>query len=249
MSIQEGNKKKHVDKIDIEPIANQTMTDQVEERLRSFFRAQGFKPGDAIPKEMELAEALNVSRNIVREALSRLRMFGMVDSRKKRGMIIAEPDILSGIEKTMDTNLLGETMLKQLFEFRLVLEMGMGDLLLLRITDKDLKKLDQIVLEEEQKAVSRMDHLKYEVGFHGMLYTITGNETLMRFQKMLMPVFQYTLKVSMGLDEKVRHGPVTHRDLVRLLREGDPDSFRGAIRKHFDPYFLLLTSGEAKMQT
>nr|MBI1232808.1 FCD domain-containing protein [Cytophagales bacterium] len=247
MSIQEGNQKKHVEKIDIEPITNQTMTDQVEDRLRSFFRAQGFKPGDAIPKEMELAEALNVSRNIVREALSRLRMFGMVDSRKKRGMIIAEPDILSGIEKTMDTNLLGETMLKQLFEFRLVLEMGMGDLLFLRVTEKDLKKLDQIVLEEEEKAVSRIDHLKYEVDFHGMLYKITGNETLMRFQKMLMPVFQYTLKVSMGLDEKVRHGLVTHRDLVRLLREGDPDSFRKAIRNHFDPYFLLLTGGATRI--
>lgn len=246
MSIQQKKQKKNAEKIDIEPIANQTMTDQVEERLRSFFRAQGFKPGDAIPKEMELAEALSVSRNIVREALSRMRMFGMIDSRKRRGMIIAEPDILSGIEKTMDTNLLGDLMLNQLFEFRLVLEMGLSDLLFLRITEKDLIKLEKIVLEEEQKAVSRVDHLKYEVDFHGMLYKITGNETLMRFQKMLISVFQYTLKVTMGLDEKVRHGPVTHRDLVRLLREGDPDSFRLAIRKHFDPYFLLLNESVTK---
>jgi DNA-binding FadR family transcriptional regulator len=68
----------------------------------------------------------------------------------------------------------------------------------------------------------------------------------MRFQKLLIPVFQYTLKVSMGLDEKVRQGPVTHKDLVKLLRDGDPDSFRLAIRKHFDPYFLLLNEGKTK---
>lgn len=240
MSIKDKKSKKIIEKLDIEPIVNLTMTDQVEERLRSYFRNQGFKPGDAIPKEIELAEALSVSRNIVREALSRLRMFGMIDSRKRRGMILAEPDILSGLEKTMDTNLLGSLLLKQLFEFRLVLEMGLSDLLFLRITEKDLLKLEKIVEEEKNKAVTRIDHLKYEVEFHGMLYKITKNDTLMRFQKMLMPVFQYTVKVSMGLDEKVRHGPVTHMDLVRLLREGDADNFRMGMRKHFEPYFLLL---------
>lgn len=241
MSLTNKNRNVNIlNRLDIEPIINLTMTDQVEDSLRKYFRSQGFKPGDAIPKEIELAEALNVSRNVVREALSRLRMFGMIDSRKRRGMILAEPDILSGLEKTMDTNLLGSPMLKQLFEFRLVLEMGLSDLLFIRVTDEDLDILDKIVAEEENKAVSRLDHLRYEVEFHGMLYKITDNETLRRFQKMLIPIFHYTLNVTHGLDEKVRHGPVTHKDLARLLREGDPDSFRMGMRQHFEPYYLLL---------
>src|SRR3546814_8347074 len=50
----------------------------------------------------ELAEALDVSRNVLREALSRLRMLGMIETKKKRGMILAEPDILGGFERVMD---------------------------------------------------------------------------------------------------------------------------------------------------
>lgn len=48
------------------------MADIVELNLLAFLKNNAFKPGDALPKELELAEALGVSRNILREALSRL---------------------------------------------------------------------------------------------------------------------------------------------------------------------------------
>ena len=75
--------------LDLMPIVSTTMADQVEERLREYITNKAFKPGDAIPKEIELAEALGVSRNVVREALSRLRMLGMIETKKRRGMVLA----------------------------------------------------------------------------------------------------------------------------------------------------------------
>src|SRR3546814_1075737 len=93
----------------------------------------------------ELAEALDVSRNVVREALSRLRMLGMIETKKKRGMILAEPDILGGFERVMDPLILDQKTLQDLFELRLVLEMGLADVLYTRMTDQDLKELEQIV--------------------------------------------------------------------------------------------------------
>jgi len=79
---------------DLARVSTETMADIVELRLREFFKKKSFKPGDALPKEMELVEALGVSRNVVREALSRLRMLGLVETKKKRGMILARPDVL-----------------------------------------------------------------------------------------------------------------------------------------------------------
>jgi len=82
---------------DLGKIAHKTMADIVEIRLREFLKKKSFKPGDALPKELELAESLGVSRNVVREALSRLRMLGMVETKKKRGMILSRPGrIFSG---------------------------------------------------------------------------------------------------------------------------------------------------------
>jgi GntR family transcriptional regulator, transcriptional repressor for pyruvate dehydrogenase complex len=99
--------KNGVEKLDgLEPLINMNMTDQVEERLRKYFSQNGYKIGDPIPKEQELAKALNVSRSIVREAISRLRMMGMIESRKRRGMILTEPDIMNSLERFADSKML-----------------------------------------------------------------------------------------------------------------------------------------------
>ena len=76
------------------PIENQTQVDKIENRLQEYFKHGDFQPGDSIPKEMELAEALGVSRTSVREALSRFKTLGIIESKKNRGMIITHPDIL-----------------------------------------------------------------------------------------------------------------------------------------------------------
>lgn len=100
-------------------IAHKTMADIVEIRLREFLKKKSFKPGDALPKELELAESLGVSRNVVREALSRLRMLGMVETKKKRGMILSRPDILGSFERVLDPLIIDESTLQDIFELRL----------------------------------------------------------------------------------------------------------------------------------
>jgi len=238
MNVNDGNDL--VAYIGLEPIISLNMADQVEEKLRNYFKQQGFVPGDALPKENELAEALNVSRTVIREALSRLRMLGMVDSRKRRGMILTEPDVLSGLDRIMDSRLLGDNAQKQLFELRLVIEIGLSDLLFLRKTEKSLKVLEKIVENEEKHAKTPEDHAKYDIDFHGKLYQMAGNETLYRFQKMLAFVFEYAIEVTSGLDEKSRTGAISHRDLVNLLRTGDPETFRNAMRQHLEPYYKQI---------
>lgn len=52
----------------IAPISSERMADVVEVRLREYFKKKSFKPGDQLPKELELAATLGVSRNVLREA-------------------------------------------------------------------------------------------------------------------------------------------------------------------------------------
>src|SRR5665647_1291715 len=124
------------------PIENKTQVDKIEISLQEYFRHGDFQPGDSIPKEMELAQALGVSRTSVREALSRFKTLGIIESKKNRGMIITHPDILYNMERVVDLKLLDSGTMKDIFELRLVLEIGIADLLFLRKTDSDLKVLD-----------------------------------------------------------------------------------------------------------
>jgi GntR family transcriptional repressor for pyruvate dehydrogenase complex len=221
---------------DIQRIESATMADMVELRLREFLKKKAFKPGDALPKELELAEALDVSRNVVREALSRLRMLGMIESRKKRGTILAEPDIMNGFERVMDPLLLDQKTLQDLFELRLVLEMGLADLLFARITSKGIEELEKIV-EKEVNKIQQPFRLKFEIDFHSKLYQMTGNETFFRFQNILLPVFEYVVKEEQKLTGKAKVGKVTHRDLLELIKKGKPEDFRKGMKEHLAPHY------------
>ncbi|PSL31144.1 FadR/GntR family transcriptional regulator [Dyadobacter jiangsuensis] len=217
------------------PMESLSMTDRVENILREYLMDNGFKPGDSLPNETEIAQKLNVSRNVVREALSRLRMLGLIESRTRRGMIMAQPDLFAGIEKVMSPSILSHDNQKDLFELRLILEMGIAEFLFARKTDKDLAELEAIVNKQKGlKSLSRED----EIEFHGKLYEMTGNDTFRRFQTLLFPVFDHVFKEY--LDKGVHMdlpNPVSHADLFEVLKNGTAGQFRNAMYVHLTPYF------------
>lgn len=211
------------------------MADQVEAQLYDYIIKRAIRPGDAIPKEQELAEALGVSRNVVREALSRLRMLGLIDSRKRRGMVLMQPDVMKGLQRILHPSILDPSIRKQLFELRLVLEVGLGDLLFKRKTADQLERLKRIV-EREQMATTQVERIRCEFEFHSTLYEMAGNDTLKRFQAILMPVFEYVVEY----ESKLQHtsaGKVTHADLLKILSGDSPEEFPNAMRRHLAPHF------------
>lgn len=220
----------------IEPILSKTMAEVVEVKLREYFKKRSFKPGDALPTELELAQALGVSRNVIREALSRFRMLGIIETRKKRGMVVSNPDILGAFEKVLDPHIIDDDTLQDIFEIRLTLEMGLADLLYLRKTKKDVKELEEIALNEKARKKGESFRIENEIAFHGKIYQMTGNNTLKRFQSMLLPVFGYLITL-----EKVPIiGKVTHLDLVNILKTGTKEDFRQGMHDHLKHHFDKL---------
>lgn len=221
---------------DLKPIAVNTRADLVEIQLREYLDKKGLKAGDVLPTEMDLSEALGVSRNVLREGLSRLRMLGLIESKKKRGMVLTSPDILGSFERVLNPQFMDTSTLKNLFELRLVLESGLADLLFLRKTDSDIKELEAII-KKEKSADNDIFRVNSEIAFHGKLYEITGNDTLKRFQIMLMPVFDYVLKN----ENRSIKSNVSHADLVQILKEGTKEEFVLAMREHLRPHYENLS--------
>ncbi|NQD70196.1 FadR family transcriptional regulator [Sphingobacterium shayense] len=218
------------------PIKTLSLTDLVELKLRDYLQEKKLVVGDGLPSEMEIAEALGVSRNILREALSRLRMLGIITTKKKIGMVLAHPDVLGSLEKVLQPQLVDASTLQDIFELRLVLELGMADLLFMRINDNHLQELEKIVKNDDRTLTTF--RIKNEIAFHGKLYEITGNETLKRFQSMLMPLFDYVLKI----EKRVVTPKVSHADLVELIKKGDKDAFKKGMEEHLRPHLDALAN-------
>jgi DNA-binding FadR family transcriptional regulator len=110
-------------------VDNSSLVDKVEANLVELLQSRKLKVGDVIPKEVELVELLGVSRTVIREAITRLRTMGIVESKKKKGSVITSPDIVGIMSKSMNPYILDEDTLREIFELRLVLEIGMADLI------------------------------------------------------------------------------------------------------------------------
>ncbi|MGJ7029742.1 FadR/GntR family transcriptional regulator [Niabella hirudinis] len=221
-------------------IENYSLVDRVEANIIDLLHHRKLKVGDRIPRELDLATNLGVSRTVIREALMRLRIMGLIDTRKKKGAVITSPDIFSNLAKSLNPHVLSDDTLKEIFEIRLVLEIGMADLLFRRVTADDIKDLKQIVKNEPSSTKNFMFNASYEIAFHGKLYDISQNETLKRFQNLLLPVFDYVQKSSLVNQNLSPRKFVSHKQLIAILEKGTPEAFRNGMRSHLENHFNRL---------
>lgn len=227
-------------KENLKMVDTSSLVDRVENSLVELLQERKLKIGDSIPKEIELAEILGVSRTVIREALLRLRMMGLIESKKKKGAVITSPDLFGIIGKTMNPHILDQETLKEMFEIRLALEIGMADFIFRRITKADIDELKEIVSNEPRVTQSHLFNISHEIAFHGKLYEISGNETLKKFQKLLLPVFDYVHHSGLLKKQVKLKTFVSHKGLVDILETGTPELFRNAMRMHLENHFARL---------
>jgi len=224
----------------LKSIETSSLVDKVEANLVELLQQQKLKVGDSIPKELELAQALGVSRTVIREALLRLRMMGLIESKKKKGSVITSPDLFGNMSKSMNPHILDQETLREIFEIRLVLEIGMADFIFQRVTKEDIADLKRIVEKEPSATEAYLFNSEQEIEFHGKLYEITGNATLKKFQKMLLPVFDYVHKSGLLKKQTNIKKFVSHKGLVEIIENGSPELFRNAMRNHLENHFARL---------
>ena len=180
-----------------------TLVDQVEDKLLNYFKSQDLKVGDSIPNEIELASALGVARSVLREALSRLKMMGMIESRTRRGMILTEPFILGGMKRVVDPRIMSQESLLDLLGFRVALEIGISSDIFHHITEQDIIELEEIVNAGVALGNNEYANLS-EYTFHSKLYEITGNKTIDTQHKELIDRIQNFVIACQNGDSKVK---------------------------------------------
>lgn len=222
-----------------------TLVDQVEQDLIHYFKENNFSIGSTIPNEIELAGALGVARGVLREALSRLKMVGMIEARTRRGMIITEPSLLGPMRRTINPYMMTDETMLDLLGFRISLELGIIDELFDHITPEDIAELTEIVRIGEVTENNEYATVS-EYQFHAKLYQIVGNKTIQEFQEIIHSVMTFikdkfhTYFSDVVVEIKKESRLITHADLLVCLEQGDKEGYRIALQKHFQVYRVFL---------
>lgn len=201
---------------------------------------RNLQPGDRLPPERELASAFAVSRHVVREALSRLEVRGLITVDHGRGTIVrARPtpdDLASFVEQVSDSPAPSEAVS---LEARSVFEAGLADLIVHNAGDTELARLDECV-ENLRKAIATGQPAGADdVAFHDQLLRCSNNSLLIRTgQRIVLGHLQASLLTAFDRNREMPEliDLEEHREIVAVIRRRDVDRLRLLLRYHGYPY-------------
>jgi DNA-binding FadR family transcriptional regulator len=136
--------------------------------------------GDPLPTEHQLAASFNVSRSVVREALRHFRTLGIIKASPKTVIRINRLAPDKPFEEFMPYIKSDRKKLEELFQLRLILEIGMIPFLIKNATKDDLDELEYLAWKMKDSDTARRREVDRQ--FHMRLVKIVGNEMLERIQ-------------------------------------------------------------------
>lgn len=164
-----------------QPITKRSLTDEVFAQLVGGIVAGDLAPGDSLPSERRLAEALGVSRPAVREALQRLAQSRLVDVRQGDGTTVrdfrrtAGPELLTAL--LLRDGQLDVEVARSIVEVRALLGPQVARLAAERTTAPGADRLDEAV--DQMATVTDPVALQREaLEFWDALVELSGNVAL-----------------------------------------------------------------------
>ena len=200
--------------------------------------AQGrLKPGDQLPTEQILATTFGVSRNVVREAIAKLRSEGRVWSKQGRGAFVTENTDL--LVLTIDRDTLRESgAFVGLFELRKILEVEAAALAALRRSQDDLAKMRSAVKRMPAGPYGSVQWLKADLEFHLAITQATGNHYMTQFLAFISERVRESILAagggSQGSDEMAKATLAEHKSILAAIEVGDVTAAHDAMRLHLD---------------
>jgi len=204
--------------------APKTMSEQVYELLREKIMNQEIMPGEVL-FEVEVSEALGVSRTPVREAFRLLQHDDLVYRNPRGGVSVTE--------LTMSD-------LQEVSDLRLVFEVHSIERTCDRISQEEIRELEATVKEideifergdtEQDLDLVRLGDLNTK--FHDILYQAAGSHYLTKILETIrLPILRYR-PFSLETKKQRERSWQEHKLIIKYLKDRDKVNLRKLVRKH-----------------
>ncbi|NGN91275.1 FadR family transcriptional regulator [Nocardioides sp. KC13] len=200
-----------------------SLVDQAIDGMRELLTDGEWAVGARIPPEPELAAALGVSRNTVREAVRALAHTGLLEVRRGDGTYVAAANEVAAMMRRQ----VGRVDLQHVLEVRHAIETQAAALAAQRRTDDDLQALTAI-MERRATAVAAGDadaFVDADAEFHLGVVTATHNPLLIE----LYAGFEDTLRTMIHLDDETDELADEHAAVLDGIRRQDPTAAAAAV--------------------
>jgi GntR family transcriptional repressor for pyruvate dehydrogenase complex len=217
----------------------QNLTERVASLLRDEITGGQFQPGDVLAPEQVIAERLGVSRTVVREAVSRLKVDGMVASKQGRGLTVLTNRKSSVLRLPAMAAKDAEEVLSMV-ELRLGFDIEAAAFAAQRRDAGDLAAM-RAALADMDAALRHGDvaaGTEADFRFHRAIAQAAHNPNYLTFFDFLGELYQRNLLVSRGSSARsagrAEQAEQEHEAIFAAIEAGDAHAARLAVRRHVE---------------
>ena len=230
---------------------SKTLSDEIAFTLREKIRSGELPPGAQLPTEMVLAEAFGVSRNVIREAIARLKLAGFIETTQGVGSFVTQ-DASQLVFTIEESDLLEPAQLRHVFALRIEIETAAAGLAAANRTQDDLATLQAALDEANRRAADLDAGTAAAIDFHSAIGKATNNPyfvDLMRYlQGRLHGSIRTTRRSVIASPALLQAIENEHRAIFEAIAGGDAEAARSAMRAHLNGVMRrqgLAVQGEA----
>lgn len=221
------------------------VSEEVAGQLKESILTGHFKAGDRLPSERDLAEAFQVSRVAIREALRSLENSGFIVTRQGAtgGAFVTDLTFNNLSKAFVDLFLSEKISIPEFYKMRLFIEPEVARLAARHITPEYAQLLKE-ALEAEEKPIKSLDEdVERKQAFHFLLAEMCGNRF---FEALIRSIMELTRRVIQVGDPDFHfiHPAGMHRPIAEAILAGNATKAAAAMKKHAIEFGKILLEKE-----
>lgn len=154
------------------------LTDGAILKIKEMILSGELKPGDRLPREVDLAETLGLSRNSLREAVKALTLINILDVRQGDGTYVTSLDpnlLLDALTFVVDFH--RDDSVLEFLQVRRIMEPACASMAAQRVTPEELEAM-QALLDASTHESTPEELLALDIEFHRSVAAASGNSVL-----------------------------------------------------------------------
>jgi GntR family transcriptional regulator, transcriptional repressor for pyruvate dehydrogenase complex len=216
-------------------IVHNNIVEQVVEYLGNCIKDGSWKPGEKIDSESELTKKLQVSRSSIRYAIHQFIALGVLESFQGKGTFIKSipvEELLTKLEMMYEN-----IELKQLLEFRMVVEVEVCRMVAQNIMETSIKELEDCVNKMKEFQNDDDAYINYDIEFHKILLKETKNKLIIKSMESVRDEIKKQHQSRITPADIAIHD---HNNIIDKLRKHDGHGAAEAMRNHLNNNIITL---------
>ena len=220
---------------------------ELAKKLLEYLLSGDVDPGQRLPGERSLSEALGVGRAALREAIKSLSLLGVLEQRQGDGTYLSrtQSDLLP---KVIEWGLLlGRREARDLMEARHHLEVALAGLAAERRSEAALGRLSALLDEMRAAGDDRPRYVAADIQFHLQIAEASESTVLAGVLSNVQSLLQVWATRVIDAAGETNTSLAMHEPVFEAIKARDPEAARDAMRAHMDRAGrrLLATLGDA----